>query len=169
MKKLLAAVLSLVVALMSLCVVCSGENTDIFVEKVENLSDGFVMGADVSSLLALEESGVVYHDFEGNEADMLKVLADAGVNCVRVRVWNDPFDADGNGYGGGNCTLSTRSGKERHSTAWVCWWISTIQIFGRILPSSRYPRLGRECHWRSGNRQSMTTRRTASGSSKRPE
>lgn len=107
MKKLLTAVLSLIVALMSLCVVCSGENTDIFVEKVENLPDGFVMGADVSSLLALEESGVVYHDFEGNEADMLKVLVDAGVNCVRVRVWNDPFDADGNGYGGGNCTLST--------------------------------------------------------------
>ena len=33
------------------------------------------------------------------------MLADAGVNWVRIRVWNDPYDADGNGYGGGNCDV----------------------------------------------------------------
>ena len=33
--------------------------------------------------------------------DLLKVVADHGVNYVRIRVWNDPYDADGNGYGGG--------------------------------------------------------------------
>lgn len=77
------------------------------VEKVEGLSESFIMGADVSSLLALEASGVVFHDFEGNVSDCLKVLADAGVNCIRVRVWNDPFDAKGNGYGGGSCNIDT--------------------------------------------------------------
>ena len=27
------------------------------------------------------------------------------MNYIRVRIWNDPFDANGNGYGGGNCDI----------------------------------------------------------------
>lgn len=78
------------------------EEADLFVEPVEGLSDDFIMGMDISSVIAEEESGVVYYDEEGNEADLFQILADAGVNYIRVRVWNDPYDADGNGYGGGN-------------------------------------------------------------------
>lgn len=80
----------------------ASEEADIFVEPVSGLSDNFIMGMDVSSVIAEEESGVVYYDEDGSEADLFQVLADAGVNYIRVRVWNDPYDADGNGYGGGN-------------------------------------------------------------------
>src|SRR5690606_32558939 len=59
-------------------------------------------GVDVSSVLSLEESGVVFRDSSGEVADLFDVLADHGVTDVRIRVWNDPFDADGRGYGGGN-------------------------------------------------------------------
>ena len=79
----------------------------LYVEKIENLRDDFILGADVSSLLAEEQSGVKYYGFDGQEQDMLKTLAENGVNCVRVRVWVDPFDKDGHGYGGGNCTADT--------------------------------------------------------------
>ena len=68
---------------------------------------GCFFGVDVSELLAQEASGVKYHDAAGNETDALKALADAGVTHIRVRGWNDPFDADGHGYGGGNCDTST--------------------------------------------------------------
>lgn len=81
--------------------------SDIFVTPIEGISDDFIRGMDISSLLVQEASGVKYYDFEGNEADLLKVLADAGINTIRVRVWNDPFDENGNGYGGGNCTIDT--------------------------------------------------------------
>ncbi|MFF2488178.1 glycosyl hydrolase 53 family protein [Microbacterium sp. NPDC058062] len=74
----------------------------ITVPKVENLPADFISGVDVSSAIALEESGVVFRDAAGRPADLFDVLADAGVTDVRVRVWNDPFDADGNGYGGGD-------------------------------------------------------------------
>jgi len=74
----------------------------IVVQKVENLPADFVNGVDVSSVVALEESGVVFRDAAGQPADLFDVLADAGVTDVRVRVWNDPFDENGNGYGGGN-------------------------------------------------------------------
>lgn len=78
------------------------EEADIFVEPVEGLSGDFIKGMDLSSILAEEESGVVYYNEEGEEEDIFRILADAGVNYIRVRVWNDPYDSDGNGYGGGN-------------------------------------------------------------------
>ena len=75
---------------------------DIYVEKIDNLSDDFIKGVDASSLLANEKSGAVYYDKDGNVADAFEVMADAGVNYARIRVWNDPYDSEGNGYGGGN-------------------------------------------------------------------
>ena len=38
---------------------------DINVEKVRNLSDDFIMGMDISSVMSEFESGVTYQDFEG--------------------------------------------------------------------------------------------------------
>lgn len=81
--------------------------SSIYVEKIDGLKAGFIRGMDISSLLAQEASGVKYYDALGNEADLFKILADAGVNCIRVRVWNDPYDSDGHGYGGGNCDVNT--------------------------------------------------------------
>ena len=83
------------------------EQAEIFVEKIDGLSEDFIKGMDISSLLAEEASGVKYYNENGEEEDLMKLLADAGINYVRVRVWNDPFDADGNGYGGGNCNAET--------------------------------------------------------------
>ncbi|MDF2555648.1 MAG: arabinogalactan endo,4-beta-galactosidase, partial [Microbacterium sp.] len=74
----------------------------ITVPRVDGLSDEFITGVDVSSVLALEASGVVFRDETGAPGDLFALLADAGVSDVRIRVWNDPFDAAGNGYGGGN-------------------------------------------------------------------
>lgn len=85
----------------------SEEQASIFVEKIDNLPDDFIKGMDISSLISEEMSGAVYKDAGGNECDPLQILADNGINYIRVRVWNDPFDADGNGYGGGNCTADT--------------------------------------------------------------
>lgn len=78
----------------------------IVVRKVENLPEDFVNGVDVSSVIALERSGVVFRDTAGRPADLFAVLAGAGITDVRVRVWNDPHDADGNGYGGGTVDVA---------------------------------------------------------------
>ena len=78
----------------------------IVVPKVEGMPADFIAGVDVSSAIALEQSGVVFRDTTGAPADLFEVLADAGITDVRVRVWNDPFDAAGNGYGGGNTDVA---------------------------------------------------------------
>ena len=83
------------------------EGSNIYVKKVENLPEDFIMGMDASSVLAEEASGVVYYNFEGKEQDVFQTLAESGINYIRVRIWNDPYDADGNGYGGGNCDIDT--------------------------------------------------------------
>lgn len=79
---------------------------DFYVEKVDNLPKDFIKGVDVSTLIAEEESGVVYTDEEGKPTDLIKLLADNGVNYVRTRVWNDPYDENGNGYGAGNSDIT---------------------------------------------------------------
>lgn len=76
------------------------------VEKVDGLPDDFILGMDVSSVLAEERSGVVYRGFDGEEQDLFATLAQCGINTIRVRVWNDPYDAQGRGYGGGNCDVA---------------------------------------------------------------
>lgn len=83
-------------------------DADIIVDKVDGLSDDFIKGVDVSSYVSLRESGVEFRDWNGNIIDdqqFFDQLKEAGVNYVRFRVWNDPYDADRNGYGGGNSDL----------------------------------------------------------------
>ena len=75
------------------------------VRKVENLPEDFIMGMDASCVPSLEKGGVKYFDYEGAEKDVYQILSENGINYIRVRVWNDPFDANGNGYGGGNCDI----------------------------------------------------------------
>ena len=79
----------------------------VFVEAIGGLSDDFILGCDVSTIISEEQSGVVYYNDKGEEQDMLLTLAENGVNTVRIRVWNDPYDEKGNGYGGGNCDVDT--------------------------------------------------------------
>jgi len=81
--------------------------SDIFVEKVSGINEDFIRGADVSSIIALENSGVEFYDWDGNEQDIFQTLAESGVNYIRIRVWNDPFDDNGIGFGSGNNDVAT--------------------------------------------------------------
>ena len=72
------------------------------VEKIPGMTDDMARGVDVSTYQAMLKAGVKYYDFNGKEADLFDVLKEAGVNWVRLRLWNNPYNADGQGYGGGN-------------------------------------------------------------------
>lgn len=82
---------------------------DIAVDRID-LPEDFMEGVDISSYASLIDSGVTFYDFDGNELDevgFFELLADCGINYVRIRVWNDPYDSEGNSYGGGNCDVDT--------------------------------------------------------------
>ena len=103
--------------LLCLPMAAHAEGSTLYVKKVENMPEDFILGMDISSVLAEEMSGVVYYDFAGKPADLFDVLAQNGVNTIRVRVWNHPYDQDGNGYGGGNCDIDAAVEIGRRATA----------------------------------------------------
>lgn len=79
----------------------------IYVEAIPDIPDDFIRGMDASSVLVEEKSGVKYYNFDGEEQDVFQTLAENGINYIRLRVWNDPYDENGNGYGGGNNDVPT--------------------------------------------------------------
>lgn len=111
MKRCIVILLLLsTILLLSACAIIEENQpleSSISVEKIEGLSTDFIMGVDISSLHSLEASGRKFYGYDGEEQDLFKTLNESGVNYIRVRVWNDPYDENGNGYGGGNCTIDT--------------------------------------------------------------
>ena len=83
------------------------EGSSLYVKQVADLPEDFIFGMDASAVLSLEASGVKYYNFDGQEQDVFQTLAESGVNYIRVRVWNHPYDKNGNGFGGGNCDIQT--------------------------------------------------------------
>ncbi|MGN0142192.1 MAG: arabinogalactan endo-beta-1,4-galactanase [Roseburia sp.] len=50
----------------------------------------FIMGADISSLQAMEDCGAKYFDIDGKQKDAIEILKEHGVNYIRLRIWNNP-------------------------------------------------------------------------------
>lgn len=69
-------------------------------------TDNFIRGVDVSTLDMLEDLGAKYYQ-NNAQGDALTVLHDNGANYVRLKLWIDPYDEDGNAYGGGNNDYAT--------------------------------------------------------------
>jgi len=65
-----------------------------------------VRGADVSMTEEVESLGGAYRA-DGRERDLFELLAEAGANTVRLRLWVDPRDEAGEPYMGGTNDLET--------------------------------------------------------------
>lgn len=89
---------------------------EVTVRAVEELPADFALGVDISSVLSLEASGVVFRDEQGNPGDLFRIMADSGVTDVRIRVWNDPYDEQGRGYGGGTVDVERATEIGRRAT-----------------------------------------------------
>ncbi len=66
----------------------------------------FIKGMDISTLIELENCGAKYYDY-GKEGDLFDILKSYGTNAVRIRLWNNPYDAQGRPYGAGTNDTST--------------------------------------------------------------
>jgi arabinogalactan endo-1,4-beta-galactosidase len=58
----------------------------------------FAKGGDVSWLPQMEATGFKFYDKNGVEKDALLILKELGMNCVRLRVFVNPFDDKINGH-----------------------------------------------------------------------
>ncbi len=66
----------------------------------------FIKGMDISTLIELENCGAKYYDY-GKEGDLFDILKSYGTNAVRIRLWNNPYDAQGRPYSAGTNDTST--------------------------------------------------------------
>ena len=55
-----------------------------------------IRGADISSLIVEENSGISYKNANGQTQVLEEIVADAGVNSIRQRVWVNPSDGNYN-------------------------------------------------------------------------
>lgn len=92
---------------------------EVYVEKIPGVDEDFITGADVSSYLSIINSGATFYNEDGEALDeqgFFDLLAQGGTNYIRLRVWNNPYDANGNGYGGGNNNLEAAKVMGQYAT-----------------------------------------------------
>lgn len=111
-KFLLPVVMVLLLSCQTAGCLWNADGEKVVMQK-DALTQNFICGMDISSVMSLLASGVTYQDYDGNTIDNItdfcKFLSLNGITHVRVRVWNDPYDVNGSGYGGGNCDVATAS------------------------------------------------------------
>ena len=72
------------------------------------MTDKTIRGADVSTLLEVEERGGKFFDLDGTPGEAMEILKRHGFGLIRLRLWNDPYGEDGTPYGAGTCDLELR-------------------------------------------------------------
>ena len=77
------------------------------IDEISTMYSSSVRGVDISSYTALKKAGVKFYNHEGKEESLLKILHDNGVNYIRVRIWNDPYNENSETYGGGSCDVES--------------------------------------------------------------
>ena len=61
-----------------------------FDTHVTTTNDSYLRGGDISMLNYVEDFGAKFYDASGTEMDALDIMQQNGVNCVRLRLYNDP-------------------------------------------------------------------------------
>jgi arabinogalactan endo-1,4-beta-galactosidase len=77
----------------------TGEEDELSVEDMKSYdrlsgSNLAIRGVDISSLSRVEDNGGQFYDDAGQQQDILQILADHGINYVRLKIWHTPA----NGY-----------------------------------------------------------------------
>ncbi|MFA6755599.1 MAG: glycosyl hydrolase 53 family protein [Bacilli bacterium] len=70
------------------------------------LREDFAYGVDASMVYSIYQNGGIYYNEDGKEQNIFEIMHNDGVNFIRFRVWNDPYDANGNSYGGGENSVA---------------------------------------------------------------
>lgn len=93
------------------------KNDKVTVNPAHGVTTNSIQGVDISSLQAELNAGVKFYGYNGKKQDILQTLEGSGVNYVRLRIWNDPYDSKGYTYGGGDATLANEVKTAKDATA----------------------------------------------------
>lgn len=105
MKKFAPTLLTICLSLGAMSTT-SATNT-VVTPPFKNMPADFIKGADISTLAEVEHQGAKFYNEQGVQQDAIAILKHNGINYIRLRLWVDPKDANGNSYGGGSNDLQT--------------------------------------------------------------
>ena len=74
---------SIALLLSLLALTAQSEGSGLFVKR-QDLPADFILGMDVSSAISLEQSGVTFKNFDGQEEDLFAILAENGFNHAEL-------------------------------------------------------------------------------------
>ncbi|MRI64979.1 cellulase family glycosylhydrolase [Gracilibacillus thailandensis] len=77
-----------------------------YLEGNDILKQEFIKGVDISILDEVEKFGGEFF-VDNQKKDLFKILKSKGINTIRLRLWVNPFDSQGNPYLGGTNDLKT--------------------------------------------------------------
>lgn len=98
-----------------------------------------IKGMDISTLIEQEECGAVYYD-DGKRKDLFRILSRYGVDSIRLRLWNDPYDEKKNPYGAGTCDLKKVIAlAKRAKNAGMTWLLDFHYSDFWADPGKQYP------------------------------
>jgi len=60
--------------------------------ELEPKQEVYLRAADLSSLPEIRQEGTLFYDESGQVEDALRILKEAGMNCVRLRLWVNPIN-----------------------------------------------------------------------------
>lgn len=83
-------------ALLAVCLAASFSASAVTTRPFTQMPADFIKGADISTLLDAEKHGAKFYNDKNQPQDALAILKANGVNYVRLRLWVDPKDAQGN-------------------------------------------------------------------------
>ncbi len=82
---------TLIVLFISLIIIsCDKESDKNQYIPTSDLDDTLIRAADLSFLPGIEAEGTIYYNLNGQQAPAMTILAEAGMNTVRVRLWHKP-------------------------------------------------------------------------------
>lgn len=81
-----------------------------------------IKGMDLSTLAEVERCGGRFYD-SGRPGDAMDILTKYGMNMVRLRLWNDPFDEKGHSYGAGGNDIETVLALAQRAKEKGCPWM----------------------------------------------
>jgi len=99
---------------------------DCGVAPIENIAafpreylDGYILGVDLSSIIEVESLGGAFYDIDRYRVgDVIELFSYYGINWIRMRLWNEPFTAEGASYGGGGNDIQTALAIGRRAKKW---------------------------------------------------
>ncbi|WP_051251125.1 glycosyl hydrolase 53 family protein [Paenibacillus harenae] len=74
------------------------DDIELVKEEPSSVPGSFAKGADISWLPQLEALGYKFYNDNLEEQDLLQILKDHGIDCIRIRAWVDPSDDPSNGH-----------------------------------------------------------------------